>query len=547
LKEIVVVGKPYILGPEGLVFEKPVTLRIALDSLLYNVTANKTEVIPPLLFTLNGRGEVEPLKGQRVVVGLGEAYIEGNTTHFSWVVKRMGTVEFKMRPERISLPPESFFNADFEIWNLPAEELKEGKPTDIKYAAIWPETWDISVGTVSSSKEIGNLKSGERYQTTFYYICRDGKGRYGGSVGYWVPQVEEPNNLIDVTIWIRGTAECVDEKHLIPVVTKEATITGVGGQQTIQAGTVKITIIPHEISLSVGSSFEATFMIQNLPKGELEEGQLPTELKNVELEPNAKGSLELEKDGAVHPLLRPGERWAKKFRFTCIQEGPGYHGADFNYKISPEEAPENYVGGGISGNGIAHCVEKEAAPTPSGVIIAPVGNRSCFYEGEHATLGAYDPEGNPAEVSWSSADFGISQTGSSLSYSFGATGSGIITATIDGVTTSIPVTVHELPEEAREYETLLSIPARGEYNELYTFSPVRDAGGIPIYNSIHLIEAGRSAILRLGDILSGPTPGEVFIYRGEDYLVTASEPYEMHVAPALRGSIQVPSSMWTPP
>ena len=90
IKELHPVGPVYSLEPDGLTFQKPVTVKLALDSSLYSVGPDEIEVTAPLLYAADGNSQPELLQDIETVVGPEEAYVQGNTTHFSRVTRTRG-------------------------------------------------------------------------------------------------------------------------------------------------------------------------------------------------------------------------------------------------------------------------------------------------------------------------------------------------------------------------------------------------------------------------------------------------------------------------
>jgi hypothetical protein len=555
LKELAVVGQPYRLGPEGITFEKPVTLKVALDSSLYNVTANKTEVAPPILLTVNGKGEAEPLQGQRVVVGPGETYIEGNTSHFSTVVKSKGTLQVRLTPGKYSLPPYSLFDASVSVINVGSLEYFPWRSglADL----IVDRSYAVYQGSVRAEDRVVEFKlppnSGK--QLYFNYFCREGIGKYGFSMRYstapqGVPELAGVPKSLD--IW--GDAKCKEKTTTLVEEVKGFTFGGGDKEpgKVVKKGQIKVKMTPKEITLPVGETFTVKFDFMIPITLLLEEDAIS--ILRIKLTFFAEGSVSIGRIIGVSKLetllemlptngdwvfwVSPGQSKSFSAQYVCSKVGEGKYGADINIAVKPVQLSSQYIENAMKFKieGEAECKAEETIieenATTTGVTIGTPGNRSCFYEGEQATFGAYDPMGNPVEVSWSSEEFGISQTGSSLSYSFGAPGSGIITATVGGVTTSIPVTVHKLPEEAGDYETKLSADIKGKSGEVYTFSPIEDAGGNALYDSLYLFDSGPPARLRFGRVLAGPGAGGVFVHEGKDYLITSSENLSMDVAPA---------------
>ncbi len=56
IKDLSPVGPVYSLEPDGLIFQEPVTVKLALDSTLYSVGTDGIEVTVPLLYTTTGNG-----------------------------------------------------------------------------------------------------------------------------------------------------------------------------------------------------------------------------------------------------------------------------------------------------------------------------------------------------------------------------------------------------------------------------------------------------------------------------------------------------------
>ena len=98
IKDLSPVGPVYSLEPNGLTFQEPVTIKLALDSSLYSVGTDGIEATAPLLYSIDGNSQPELLQDMETVVGPDEAYVQGNTTHFSNIIETRGTVKVQMTP-----------------------------------------------------------------------------------------------------------------------------------------------------------------------------------------------------------------------------------------------------------------------------------------------------------------------------------------------------------------------------------------------------------------------------------------------------------------
>ena len=103
IKDLDPVGPVYSLEPDGLIFQEPVTVKLALDSSFYNAGPDGVEVTAPELYTTDGNSAPKILQNLETVVGPEEAYVQGNTTHFSvkWLTR--GTVHYSFAPKEIEL------------------------------------------------------------------------------------------------------------------------------------------------------------------------------------------------------------------------------------------------------------------------------------------------------------------------------------------------------------------------------------------------------------------------------------------------------------
>lgn len=101
IKDLNPVGPVYSLEPDGLTFQEPVTVKLALDSSLYSVGPDGIEATAPLLYSIYGNSEPELLQDIETVIGPDEAYVQGNTTHFSKLVRIRGTLTVTMKPDEM--------------------------------------------------------------------------------------------------------------------------------------------------------------------------------------------------------------------------------------------------------------------------------------------------------------------------------------------------------------------------------------------------------------------------------------------------------------
>ncbi|MFC2069342.1 hypothetical protein ACFLTP_10120 [Chloroflexota bacterium] len=198
IKDLSPLGPVYSLEPDGLIFEEPVTVKLALDSSLYSVGTDMVEVTAPLLYTTDGNGLPELMQDMVTVVSPEEAYIQGTTTHFSLAMKNQGSVTLIMQPEEVKLPRcDVNFTANWGIHNSSAFNIE--KDPD-QYGHILSNLTDVSVKPIAKPNvtvvtsgnevvELFNLAPGDihRENDILYHIVK-GEGSYGIIADYyWAP------------------------------------------------------------------------------------------------------------------------------------------------------------------------------------------------------------------------------------------------------------------------------------------------------------------------------------------------------------------------
>jgi hypothetical protein len=537
LKEMAVVGQLYRLGPESITFKKPVTIRVTLDNSLYNVAEDSTEVVPPILFTVNEKGEAEPLQDQKIVVGPGEAYIQGNITRFSWIVKEQGTSIFRMiPPEDSSFISGNWFSADFHIYNLREEELGDRTSTTIFNVLLWPVgSHTVEAEPIQMSKqERFDLFPGRTRKNSFWYFCgQKGIGEYGAGFHYYVSELEYQNATIEMSLLIKNQAKC-------GVPEESGKVIQIGETKVERKGTVELLMSPAKVSPQVGSRFIVTFNVRNLGKSEV--GEELIEINRAILAPYYSDPVGIYAiNGSVVgiagvPLrsfsLSSGDHHQQTFTFYCKEKGIGEYGAELTYSgrgLDSQQIEEK-----LDIRGVAHCSieENETVTMGKRIAIQPEGNMKCSYAGWEAKFTAVtlDSQGNiigPVVVTWSSNEFGISQVGSSLIFTSEKSGAGYINATdIFGHSASIPFIVKKVPKG----EVLLdNVNIKEKSNSIFNISkPVYG------YNYLYVSESEPQAIVQfVKQLLPDPSPGEVFKLNEQHYLVIDSESYSMLIAPAI--------------
>ncbi len=266
IKDLNPVGPVYSLEPDGLTFQKPVTVKLALDSSLYSVGPDGIEVTAPLLYTTDTNGQPEPLQDTETVVSPEEAYIQGNITHFSPVWERKGTVKLVMVPPDIDLSPQSFFTAFFLVSNLRASRLEEGQEeVNLRFVILTP----MSVLLVKDDENIVEfaLPSGKHHTETVYYYCYERTGSYGAVIYYAMSPVDKPTFEISSSIVIWGTATCLSAQETTTPPTTTTPTPPATPPLSIavkKKGAVNLIMTPPAIDLSPQSFFHSP-----VPSGEL--------------------------------------------------------------------------------------------------------------------------------------------------------------------------------------------------------------------------------------------------------------------------------------
>ncbi len=217
------VGPVYSLEPDGLNFQEPVTVKLALDSSLYFIGANKTEITAPLLFSIDSNSQPELLQDMETVVSPDELYVRGNTTHFSPVFISRGTVKVNIEPGEVKFKEcDVYFKPIVTIINVGEKGLPhtgewgKGKiPTNITDISLV----GLAAAPVTQQKPVAHfisaLSSDNSTQVALYYFITEGKGKYGASIRYNAAPVDKPEfkNRSTIRLWCSATAGCLDDKE----------------------------------------------------------------------------------------------------------------------------------------------------------------------------------------------------------------------------------------------------------------------------------------------------------------------------------------------
>ena len=216
------VGPVYQLEPDGLIFQEPVIVKLALDSSLYIIETDRAEITVPLLYSSRSNSQPELLQGMETIVGPEEAYIQGNTTHFSIVYKTRGTVELRMRPGEVNFEncADVYFKADISIKNVSERQAKhpkwggQGIPTKLTGIILQPMA-TTPVTRQSSLERLSALVPDSRAQYVFSYYITEGKGSYGAIVTYYQAPVDNPEfkHWSQIAVWGEATARCWEDEE----------------------------------------------------------------------------------------------------------------------------------------------------------------------------------------------------------------------------------------------------------------------------------------------------------------------------------------------
>jgi hypothetical protein len=232
IKNLDPVGPVYNLEADEATFQEPVTVKLAVDSSLYVIENDKIQVTVPMLYSINSTSQPESLQDMRMVVDPEEVYILGNTTHFSPLIERRGSVKITLTP-RGGVPGggpgevefkdcDVNFDAKLTIENLSEKALKESgresqKPANLTELSVAPTGYPPVIVPEEDTQWPGDLDSGNSLEYTFQYFIPKGTGKYGAYIYYEAAPVDKPKfkNPVKIHIKAKVTSGCGEDKPQI--------------------------------------------------------------------------------------------------------------------------------------------------------------------------------------------------------------------------------------------------------------------------------------------------------------------------------------------